>query len=186
MGGAVAVVILLVYAIAKRTPLKVIAASIWEGTHDFAGLYLMILGGQLFGRFITISGIPGALVKWIASLSVPSLVVYLIIVVFYLICGCLMDCMSILIITIPIVFPLLRSVGYNDFIICIALVFLANLGGITPPVGMSVFQTASVTGESTGRIFRGMLPFFAAFILCIFLIAIFPDSILWLLKVLGG
>lgn len=186
VGGAVAVVVLLLYAIFKRLPLKVIANGIWEGTHDFAGLYLMILGGQLFGRFITISGIPTALVNWISGLDVPGLVVYTIIVVFYLFCGCLMDCMSILIITIPIIFPLLRSVGFNDFIICIALVFLANVGGITPPVGMSVFQTASVTGESTGVIFRGLLPFFIAFIVCIFLIAVFPDSILWLLKILGG
>lgn len=186
VGGAVAVVVLLIYAIIKRLPMKAIANGIWEGTHDFAGLYLMILGGQLFGRFITITGIPTALVSWISGLNVPGLLVYTIIVVFYLICGCLMDCMSILIITIPIIFPLLRSAGFNDFIICIALVFLANVGGITPPVGMSVFQTASVTGERTGVIFRGMIPFFISFLVCIFAIAIFPDSILWLLKLLGG
>ena len=186
VGGALAVVILLVYALAKRTPLKVIANSIWMGTHDFAGLYLMVLGGQLFGRFITISGIASALVDWIVSLTVPAIVVYTIIVVFYLICGCLMDCMSILIITIPIIFPLLESVGYNPFIICIALVFLANVGGITPPVGMSVFQTASITGESTAKVFRGMVPFFIAFVICLYVIAIFPNSILWLLHVFGG
>ncbi|MCD7845988.1 MAG: TRAP transporter large permease subunit [Oscillospiraceae bacterium] len=186
VGGAIAVVILLIYALFKRIPIKVIANSIWEGTHDFAGLYLMVLGGQLFGRFITVSGIPSALVGWISGLAVPGLVVYLIIVIFYLICGCLMDCMSILIITIPIIFPLLRSVGFDDYIICIALVFLANLGGITPPVGMSVFQTAAVTGERTGVIFRGIIPFFIAFMFCVFLIAIFPNSILWLLKLLGG
>lgn len=184
VGGAVAVIVLLLYAFIKRTPIKVIANGIWAGTHDFAGLYMMILGGQLFGRFITITGIPSALVNWISTLAVPSLVVYTIIVVFFLICGCLMDCMSILIITIPIIFPLLRSAGYNDYIICIALVFLANLGGLTPPVGMSVFQTAAVTGESPGEIFYGLIPFFIAFLACIFIIAIFPNSILWLLNLL--
>ncbi len=186
VGGAIAVVILLLYALGKRTPLSAIAKSIWEGAHDFAGLYLMVLGGQLFGRFITVSGLASALVNWISGLDVDKLVIYAIIVVFYLICGCLMDCMSILIITIPIIFPLLNQIGYDKLVICIALVFLANVGGITPPVGMSVFQTAAVTGERTGVIFRGMIPFFAAFVICIFAIALFPNLLLWLPNLLGG
>jgi tripartite ATP-independent transporter DctM subunit len=186
VGGAIAVVILLLYALGKRTPIPVIAKSIWEGAHDFAGLYLMILGGQLFGRFVTVSGIASALVNWISGLEVNKIVIYAIIVLFYLACGCVMDCMSILIITIPIIFPLLSQIGYDKFVICIALVFLANVGGITPPVGMSVFQTASITGERTGIIFRGMIPFFVAFIICIFAIALWPDLILWLPKLLGG
>ena len=186
VGGAIAAVAILLYALMARCSIKDIAKSIWEGAHDFAGLYMLVLGGQIFCRFVTLSGMTSALVKWISGLAVPGILIYAIIVVFYVICGCLMDCMSILIITIPIIFPLLESVGFNPFVICVALVFLANLGGITPPVGMSVFQCASVTGESTGAIFKGMIPFIIAFFICVFAIAAVPDLILWLPKLLGG
>ncbi len=184
VGGAIAAVAILVYAVFTRTSIKNIAKSIWEGAHDFAGLYMLVLGGQMFCRFVTLSGMTSALVSWISGLSIPSILIYAIVVLFYVFCGCLMDCMSILIITIPIIFPLLQSVGYDPFVICVALVFLANLGGITPPVGMSVFQCASVTGESTGVIFKGMIPFIVSFFICIFAIALIPNLILWLPKLL--
>ena len=73
----------------------------------------------------------------------PAYVVFLIVLVFYVFCGCIMDIASILIITIPIVVPLLVSVGYDPYVLVIILVFVGEMAGLTPPIGMNVFAVAS-------------------------------------------
>ena len=185
VGGAIAVVAILLYAIVKKVKFKIIMDSIWEGLQIFAGIFPIIVGGQLLGRFIGISGLTGMVVKAINDSGFSRYLVFALVIVFYGICGCVMDCMSIIMITATTVFELLTGLGFNPYVICIVLVLFAELGGITPPMGLSVFTVASSLKISPSKVFRGVTPFLCAFLALILLAVFVPDVILWLPRLLG-
>lgn len=186
VGGAVATCVVVVYALAKKMSFKAIMQSFWDSAQMFSSLYLIMLGGQIFSRVIAISGMAQCILDFIASIGMPPAMVFILIIIFYGICGCIMDCMSIIIITVPIIFPLLTGLGFNPFIICTILVLCAELGCITPPMGLAVFTVASVLRESTTKIFKGVLPFVIAMLLAALLAVFVPNVILWLPKLMGA
>jgi TRAP-type C4-dicarboxylate transport system permease large subunit len=114
----------------------------------------------MFSRFISLSRLPDHLADWITTVSMPPYVVFLIVLVFYVFCGMIMDIASILIITIPVVVPLLVSVGFDPYVIVIVLVFVGEIAGLTPPIGMNVFAVANALRVDPGLIFKGIWPFF--------------------------
>ena len=185
VAGAFAAVILIVYAIIKQLPLKTIWSCVWEGAQVFGSIYLVIICGQMFSRVIAMSGLADYLAGLIINMNVPAYLIYVICIVFYLFCGCFMEMMSIIVITVPIVFPVLTGLGYNPFLLVIALVFVMDMAQLTPPVGLGVYTVANVIGENPMRIFRGVVPFFVTEIIAVLLIGLVPDLVLWFPKVLG-
>lgn len=186
VGGAVATVVIVIYALAKKMTFKQILAGFWDSAQMFASLYLIMLGGQIFSRLISITGMAQFILDFIAGIGLAPQLVFILIIVFYGICGCIMDCMSIIIITVPIIFPLLTGLGFNPFVICVILVLCAELGCITPPMGLAVFTVASVLRESPAKIFKGVVPFVVAMMAAALLAVFWQDLILWLPKLLGA
>ncbi len=185
VGGAIACVAIFVYAIAKRMPMKKVLSAAWEGVQGFAGIYMIMIAGQFFSRFITMTGLASALTNVIANLHVHPFLIFCIVLVFYLFCGCFMDCLSIIIITVPIVFPLLHGLGYHELVLVIVLVFVMELASLSPPIGVGVFNVANALNESTGLIFKGVMPYFLMDIILVLLIALAPQLILWLPRLMG-
>lgn len=112
---AVAVFALLIFALIKRVPLKKIWNCIWEAAIMNAGMFPIILAGTIFSRFISMTGLADGMANLISSAKVPPLIVFTMVVVFYLICGCVMDIISTIIITVPVIFPLLTTgMGMNQ------------------------------------------------------------------------
>ena len=186
VGGGIASIAILIYALAIRTPVRKIFEALRESAQTFCSIFLIIVGGLLFSRFVALSGLASGLVNVIAASKLPPYLVFLLIVLFYVICGCVMNCMTIIIITVPLVFPLLMGLGFNSFAICIILVFLAELGSNSPPFGLTVFTVANVLRIPTSKIFRGVTPFLLIYLICILLIGAFPDALLWLPRLLGA
>lgn len=186
VGGSVACVVIIIYALFRRMSVKKIFLCIWDGVLSFSGIFLIILASQIFGRFIAITGLANTIVHFITGIGCAPVIVMFLVAIFYLLFGCVMDAMSIIMITIPIVFPVLTTIGYNPFAVCILLVFLAEAGAITPPFGVSVFTVASVTGESAAKIFRGCAPFLIAYFVCVILIILFPAITLILPMLMGA
>lgn len=185
VGGAVASVAIIIYALIRRMPVKNLIKSVCESASQFAGIYLMIMAGSLFSRFITITGLANQLASFISGLNMAPIFIFLIVVVFYLFCGCFIAVMPIIIITVPVILPLLEALGFNPYAIAVCLVLLCELGNITPPVGNSVFTTAIITGESPTKIFKGVTPFFIAELLACILFGMVPIVVIWLPKLLG-
>ena len=185
VGGAIAMVAIVIYALIRRMPVSKIGKSLWEGVCMFVGIYLMIIAGTLFSRFITVTGVASALASWIANLAVPAMVIFLVVVVFYLFIGCFMNCMPVIIITAPIIVPMLKNIGFSEFVIVVCLVLLTEVGNITPPVGNGVFMVATVLKESPAKIFKGVTPFFIAMVAAAIVFAAFPIVLEWLPKLLG-
>jgi len=183
--GAVACVAILLYAFVRRTPLKLVLSSILVALKDFALLYLILVGGQFFSRFITLTGMARAISDGIAAINMPPYVVFLIVFVFYLFCGCFMDVMSIIIVTVPVVFPVLTALGFPPLALVIVLVFSLEIAALTPPIGFSVFAVARVTKLPVRQVFRGVLPFFGMDVALVLLVAAFPGIILWLPRLMG-
>ena len=186
VGGAIGLVAVLIYAFAKRMPLKEIFIHAGDSVVVFSTVFCIICCGKLFGRFISMCGLTKAIIGWISDSGLPPILCFTIVVVFFGLLGCAMDSLTMIIVTVPILFPMLESIGMNEFVICILLVFIGELALITPPVGTGVFQVAALTGHPSKVIFKGVLPFVIVYIVCVYIIYLFPDIVLWLPRLLGA
>lgn len=185
VAGAVAAVALIIYALIKGVKPKRIMHCIWEAAIMNAGIFPIIIAGTIFSRFISMARLADGLAKVIADLSLPAILIFTLVIVFYVICGCVMDIASIIIITVPIVFPLLTGLGYNPYVLCVILVMLCDSAGMTPPIGMNVFAVSNALRIGTTQIFKGVIPFFIVDIVAIYIMSLFPQLVEFLPKLLG-
>lgn len=186
VGGAIGAAAVIVYALFKRIPIQRVGKAAWEGGHIFAGIYPIIIAGTIFSRFITLSGLPSYLISFFESANVAPSLVYLLILAYFIFCGCVMDIIASIVISVPIVFPLLiDSYGYDPFVLIIILVIVASTAAITPPIGMGVFTVANATRISPKDIFAGSMPFVCMYILVAVLLIFIPQIVTWLPNLLG-
>jgi len=185
VGGAIGAAAVCVYALFKRIPLKKIFLCIWDAALMEGGIFPIIVGGQIFSRFVALSGLADYLSRLIVSLNAPVFVVFLLVMLLYIVCGCVMDIISIIIITVPVVFPILTALGYSPYAIIIALCFIAEIAGLTPPIGMNVFATANALRINPTLIFKGVLPFFLCEVIMVMVIAFFPEIVTFLPDLIG-
>lgn len=180
VAGAVGAFAVLIFAIVKRTSAKKIWNCIVDAAVMEAGIFPIIVGGQLFSRFVTITGLAGYLSNAIAALNAPPFVVFILVMILYMVCGCVMDMMSIIIITVPVIFPILCGLGYSPYAIIISLCFMMEIAGLTPPIGMNVFATSNALRVSPSKVFSGVWPFFICEVCMVLLIAFVPSIVTWL------
>lgn len=185
VAGAVASVALILYALIKRVPAKTILGCVFDAAVTNAGFFPIIVAGNMFSRFVTTTQLVNGVANFITDLALPAYVVFLMVVIFYLFCGCVMDIMSIVIITVPIVLPLLTGLGYDQYIVCVLLVFMCDMAGLTPPIGMNVFAVSNALRIRPMEIFSGVAPFFLMQLAAVLLIGAFPQIITWLPRLTG-
>lgn len=145
----------------------------------------IIACATVFGHFMTISKIPFALSNWVKSLNVPAFVVMFIIIFIYLIGGCFIDAIPLIILTIPILYPIVVGFGYDPIWFGVIIVLVTCMGVITPPVGVNVYVIKGIAKEVPLEIiFKGIFPFLIAIILttvllifCPFLATILPNFV---------
>jgi C4-dicarboxylate transporter, DctM subunit len=186
VGGAMGSVGVLLIAVIRRTGIKEIAHSFYEAVLLNTQLFPLLISGFLFARFMALSGLPKALLQIIIDAQFPPLLVMLIVIIFYLFIGCVLEFMSMAVITLPIVYPLLLGVGFDPIATIIILVFLSEIALLTPPIGMSAFIVAGVAGVSPEVVFRGILPFFFTGIALLVALVLFPEIATWLPNLFYG
>ena len=144
-------------------------------------LFLILIGAGIFGRFITISKIPMQLAAFVSGLDVSPYVVLLCIYLFYILLGCFVEGLAILALTVPILYPLVTSLGFDGVWFGIIVIIMISIGTITPPVGICVYVTAGVAKDvPLGTIFKGTTPFWVAKIILAILLTIFPEIVTFL------
>lgn len=186
VGGAIGAVAVVVYAIVKKLPIKTIWHCIWEAGTMEAGIFPIIISGQLFGAFIAMTGLASNLATLISTVHAPAFCIFMLVVVLYIFCGCVMDIVSIIIITVPVVFPVLNAVGYSPYVLVICLCFMCEIAGLTPPIGMNVFATSNALRVKPAEIFAGVIPYFICEFGVVVILALFPDIVLFLPRLLGA
>lgn len=162
--------------------------SLLDTTRTTAMIMLLIAGSVIFGRFIAVSRIPFELATWTGSLDLPAFVVIAIILLIYLILGCFIDALALILLTIPIFYPIVvDTLGYDPIWFGVIIVLVVGMGVITPPVGMNVYILKGVVPDvPLEKIFRGIWPFLIAIIVCLAIITIFPEVATFLPNLIKG
>lgn len=143
-------------------------------------LFMIILGAMIFGYFLSVSQVPSNLANTVANLPVNRYVILIIILIITLALGCVMDSMAIVLLTIPVFYPMILDMDFNPIWFGILVVRVTEMGLITPPVGLNVFIIKGISGVPIGTIFRGVFPHLVADAIQVgFLIAI-PQIVLFL------
>ncbi|MBC5781590.1 TRAP transporter large permease [Ramlibacter sp. USB13] len=158
-----------------------IKEALLSATRTAAAVFTVLIGALMFGYFLTITQTPQKVTEFLTGLGVGPYGVLLLILLMYLVLGCLMDAMAMIILTVPILFPVIQHLGFDPIWFGIIIVMTVELGLITPPVGMNVFVIKSVVPDvSFSTIFRGVSPFVFTDVLRLAILVAFPIIALWL------
>lgn len=182
-GAAVGAALAIVLAAIKGTlTWKVLREASLSALSGTSSIFMVVIGTVLLGKMMALTGVPEVISKWLLGMGGDQLTVVLMVVVLYLILGCFLDSISILLLTMPIVMPIARAVGADLIWFGIILVKLLEIGLVTPPVGLNVYVMKSALGSliPLSTIFRGITWFVVADMITLILIVAFP----WLTLIL--
>ena len=152
-----------------------------ETTRTTAAVFTILIGALLFGYFLTITQTPQKVTAFLTGLGIGDYGVLTLILLMYLLLGCLMDALAIVILTVPIIFPLVKEMGFDPIWFGIIIVMTVELGLIHPPVGMNIFVIKSVLEDiKISTIFYGVIPFIITDLIRLVILVIFPVLATWL------
>lgn len=176
-----------------RLTLPVLIDLLVDSARTTAMLFVVIIGAMLFANFVTFAGFADALKDWVTDLDVPPLVVVLAIIGIYLVLGCLLESLSMILLTVPVFYPIMLGLDFGmseDMVLvwfCIIVVVVTEISLITPPVGMNVFVLRGVLPDvSLNTIFRGVMPFVVSDVVRLALLILFPSISLLLPSLMRG
>jgi tripartite ATP-independent transporter DctM subunit len=139
-------------------------------------VFIVLVGALVFGPFLALSGLPQAVVAWLTSFDVPNWVVLSMLMLLYIFLGMFLEGFSILVLTIPIVIPIIDALGYNLIWFGVLMVVVLEMGLISPPVGINVFVVKGlVPNVPLTHVFAGIMPFWAAMFVLLILLILFPQ-----------
>ena len=181
--GAVGAFGAFVIALARRklTPGSLIDV-LKEAAVTTSVIFIIVVGGILFARFLTYSGLVTAISSFMIGLGADKYTYLLCFVVLFTILGCFIEPIAIMVMTLPIMFPVMKEAGFDPIWLGVVAVKLAEIGVLTPPVGLNVFvvKSSSPIPVTLGQAFAGVTPFILLDFLSLGLYVIFPEMILWL------
>jgi C4-dicarboxylate transporter, DctM subunit len=153
--------------------------------HTTAMIFTILIGAMIFNYFIVMSGIPAQLAALVTKTALPAFGVLAVILLIYLILGCIMDTMAMTVLTLPIFLPILTNLGFDLIWFGIIFVIMCEMALITPPIGMNVFVMSGMVKEvPMYQIFRGIWPFLGCMVGCLILVIIFPQIPMTLVKLM--
>jgi C4-dicarboxylate transporter, DctM subunit len=160
----------------------------WQGliatANTTAMIYIIIIGANILSCFITLTHMPQSIISIISEHAINDVLILVSLLVVYLVLGSIFDTLAAMLITLPVVLPLIISMGYSPIWWGIINVVIIEIGMITPPIGLNVFVLHGVTGVPLSTIYRGTFPFIIAEIIRLTLLVIFPFLVTWLPMVL--
>jgi len=147
-----------------------------EGLRTACMVIFIITGAVIFGHFMAVSTIPFVLAEWLGGLPIHPMAVMVVIIFIYFIGGFFMDAMGLIVVTIPIFFPVVMKLGFDPIWFGVIIVLVAEMGVITPPVGVNVFVIKGIAPDvPLETIFKGIFPFLAALIIVTVILVVFPQ-----------
>jgi C4-dicarboxylate transporter, DctM subunit len=177
--------VLLVSVLRRQLTWASFVDSLYETLKTSCMVMMLIAGATIFGKFFAVTRIPFEIATWVGGLDLPSYAVMAIIILIYFFGGCFMDALAFVMLTIPIFFPVVSSLGYDPIWFGIIIVMTTEMGVITPPVGINVYVVYGVAKNVIGEvpletIFKGIVPFLIAVAVGIVILIAFPQIILFL------
>jgi tripartite ATP-independent transporter DctM subunit len=176
---------LLAWRAGALTPKKLFDA-LARSTRTSCMIIMIILGAQIFGYFFTLTQSTQQIVAWVGSLQIAPWMVMALILGIYIFLGTFLDQIAILILTVPVMLPLVKSLGFDPVWFGVTVIVTAEVGLVTPPVGLNVFVVSRYTKRPLEQVFHGVMPHVVAHLIVIALFLAFPTLILWLPSTMNG
>lgn len=180
--GAVGAFSTLTIAVVRRQiDWKGLVTALRETTRISCMIMIIVTGATIFGHFLAVTRIPFEIAGWISGFDLPAWMIMMFIILTYLVGGCLIDSLALIMLTVPIFFPVVIHLGFDPIWFGVVIVLITQIGVITPPVGINVYVVSGVARDvPLDVIFRGVLPLLAALVLGTFLLIPFPWIALFL------
>lgn len=182
MGAALALIILVVER--RINHQGDVTKSAWAALKETAGITSMamalFLGATIFTLFLVLARVPTRFASWVTELPLPNILVLAICIGVLILMGMALDSLSIIIIMVPLLYPLVTAMGFDGIWFGIIMVKVIEIGLVTPPVGMNVYIVSGVSGVPLERTFAGVMPFIALDVITIALLVMFPGIATWL------
>lgn len=182
MGATLAFVIA---CIQKKMSLKTFKRILISAGSMVGMIYMVISCAMLMKQMIAQSGLPFAMSNAVLGLNLPNIVLIIVILIVYIILGMFVDCMSMVLLTVGIFLPVVQGCGFSAIWFGVILVRMGDIGGLTPPMGMTAFFLKSLAKEPLADIFKGVIPFLVADFVGLALLVSFPQLCEWLPTLLG-
>ena len=155
--------------------------SIADTTRISCMVMVIVTGAVIFGHFMAITRVPFELADWVSNLPLPNYAIMGVIILVYLFGGCFMDALAMIMLTIPIFFPVSQALGFDPIWFGVVIVLVTEMGVITPPVGVNVYVVHGVAKDvPLEEIFKGVLPMLLALLVCNLILILFPQIALFL------
>ncbi len=185
-GAAVSAFVAMLIGFGTRTlSLRGLSAAMLESVFSTAMLFFIVVGAFIFSRFIVLTRLPNELAVWVEAMKLAPLSIVLAVIVLYVVLGTALEEVSTILITVPVILPLMTSIGYDGIWFGIFVTVMATIGLISPPVGLTVFVIQAQNPDiPASKIYRGTLPFLVADFVLVALLVAFPALALWLPGVL--
>lgn len=171
---------MVVAIVRKAIDRKTLISLVKDTINSSCMVYMLLIGASVFGYFITMTQMPQMLVAGIADMEIPPWLFFLILTVVYIILGAIFDCMATMLITLPLLIPVLNDMGFSLVWWGIVNMAVFNVGGISPPIGLNIFVVQGMTNAPLPVLYKGIVPFVAAAVIFIFIVVYFPGLSLWL------
>jgi C4-dicarboxylate transporter, DctM subunit len=166
---------------------RMLSRSLLDAVKTTATVFTILIGAILFNNFLILASVPSLVSSWITGLPLGKTAILMVIIGMYFVLGCLLDSLAMILLTIPIVFPIINALGYDPVWFGIIIVMVVELGLITPPIGMNVFVIKGIARDvPLATIFRGVTPFIVAQVILILILVAFPQIALWLPSTMAG
>lgn len=185
--GAMGAFALLVIVLLKRKlTWGAAVASLLEAARISIMVLFLVAGATVFSYFLALSTIPAAVSGWIAGLEISRYVILAIIILIYFFLGCFLDAVSMMVLTLPVIFPVILALNFHPIWFGVVAILMMEAGLITPPVGLNVYTLAGVAKDvPMAEIFRGAVPFLMAIVLTAVILTAFPKIVLYLPGLMG-
>ncbi len=172
---------IVITAVRRKFGFAKLIQSLMETLRTSVMVLIIVAGAMVFGRFLAITQLPMELATWLGGLPLPPWAIMLLIVLFYLIAGCFVDALALVLLTIPIFYPVVTNLGFDPIWFGVMIVLVTQMGTITPPVGVCVYVVSGIERDvPLETIFRGSMPFLLAMIAAAILLIAFPWLCLFL------
>jgi len=180
-GAAGSFFAVVISVVERRLSWKGFVASVVDTLKISCMVMVLVTGAVIFGRFLAVTRIPFDIATWVSALPVPHVVIMGIIFFIFIIGGAVMDALALLLITIPIFFPVALELGYNPIWFSVTITVITTLGAVTPPVGATTYVVGGMAKDvPLGRVFKGVTFFLPAYIVCVMILMLFPALVTFL------
>jgi C4-dicarboxylate transporter DctM subunit len=172
---------ILITVVQKKLAWKTFLQSLRETMRTSCMVMIIVAGAAIFGNFLAVTRLPFQLAGWLSGLAIPGWGVIGLIMAFYLVAGCFVDALALVLLTVPIFYPVVSALGYHPIWLGVIIVLVTQMGVITPPVGVCVYVVSGIEREvPLQTIFKGSMPFLYMMVIAAILLIAFPQICLWL------